>query len=262
LTSVVSYALGIKKPATQELVTAKDSPSLGLKESIHAQFTQSTPNTPDIRRSRSSSFEDDAHKEAPYNLFTRDTISIVYGMQPRAVQNMLGKKFSGTNSIKIMFPNKFTYFSPHEQIPIKIIFPLIRSDFDHCCGRKKPSVVAMVYPFSGNHFQKFYWGSSETLIPVYQKLSECILRHPNVEVMVNFASFRSVYESVTEAFEHPQIKTIAIIAEGVPENHTKSLIRKAKSKGVTLIGPATVGGIKPGAFRYNHKNNNFFSENS
>ena len=143
------------------------------------------------------------------------------------------KKIFPTNSLPKKFQTNSHYFL----------------DFDHCCGRKKPSVVAMVYPFSGNHFQKFYWGSSETLIPVYQKLSECMQRHPDVTVMVNFASFRSVYESVVEAFAHPQIKTIAIIAEGVPENHTKSLIRKAKSLGVILIGPATVGGIKPGAFR-------------
>lgn len=27
---------------------------------------------------------------------------------------------------------------------------------------------AMVFPFSGNHFQKFYFGTNETLIPVYQ----------------------------------------------------------------------------------------------
>ncbi len=43
--------------------------------------------------------------------------------------------------------------------------------------------------------------------------------------------------------------TIAIIAEGVPERRTRHLIREAGRKGVTIIGPATVGGIKPGCFR-------------
>lgn len=121
-------------------------------------------------------------------------------------------------------------------------------DFDHVCSRKKPSIVAMIYPFSGNHFQKFYWGSREILIPVYQSMGECLKKHPSVDIMINFASLRSVYSSVMEALEYSQIKTIAIIAEGVPENKTKSIIKKAHEKGVTIIGPATVGGIKPGNF--------------
>jgi succinyl-CoA synthetase alpha subunit len=37
---------------------------------------------------------------------------------------------------------------------------------------------------------------------------------------------------------------LAIIAEGVPEHRTKIINAKAKQKGVTIIGPATVGGIK------------------
>ena len=39
----------------------------------------------------------------------------------------------------------------------------------------------------------------------------------------------------------PQIRTIAIIAEGIPENLTRKLIKTADQKGVTIIGPATVG---------------------
>jgi len=40
--------------------------------------------------------------------------------------------------------------------------------FDYCCSREQPSVAGMIYPFSGNHKQKFYWGTKEVLIPVYQ----------------------------------------------------------------------------------------------
>ena len=67
--------------------------------------------------------------------------------------------------------------------------------------------------------------------------------------MVNFASLRSAYDVTLDALQFPQIKTIAIIAEGIPENMTRHLIREAKGKDVTIIGPATVGGIKPGCFR-------------
>eukprot|EP01035_Chromulina_nebulosa_P054020 gene54020-73928_t len=68
--------------------------------------------------------------------------------------------------------------------------------------------------------------------------------------MINFASFRSVFETVEDTLKYSdQIKTIAIIAEGVPESQTRLIIKHAAEKGVGLIGPATVGGIKPGCFR-------------
>jgi len=68
---------------------------------------------------------------------TPETKSIVYGMQNRAVQGML--------------------------------------DFDFMCKRKKPSVSAMVFPFGGNHFVKFYWGTEEILMPVYTTTKEALL---------------------------------------------------------------------------------------
>ncbi len=42
---------------------------------------------------------------------------------------------------------------------------------------------------------------------------------------------------------------MVIIAEGVPESQTRKIIKDAAEKGVGIIGPATVGGIKPGCFR-------------
>ena len=42
-------------------------------------------------------------------------------------------------------------------------------------------------------------------------------KHSDVDTVVNFASSRSVYTSTMELMEFPQIKSIAIIAEGVPE---------------------------------------------
>lgn len=144
-------------------------------------------------------------------LFSAGTKAIVWGMQQRAVQSML--------------------------------------DFDFVSSRKEPSVVAMVYPFSGDHKAKFYWGHKEILINVYKNMKDAMKKHPDADVMINFASLRSAYESTLETLEYRQIRTIAIIAEGIPENMTRKMIKKAKSLGVTVIGPATVGGIKPGAFK-------------
>lgn len=74
-------------------------------------------------------------------------------------------------------------------------------------------------------------------------------KHPDVDTVVNFASSRSVFQSTMELMEFPQIKSIAIIAEGVPERRAREILHVAQKKGVTIIGPATVGGIKPGAYK-------------
>ncbi|XP_055541492.1 ATP-citrate synthase isoform X2 [Wyeomyia smithii] len=144
-------------------------------------------------------------------MFTNRTKALVWGMQTRAVQSML--------------------------------------DFDFICRRDEPSVVAMVYPFTGYHKQKFYWGHKEVLIPVYSKMSEAINKHKEADVLVNFASLRSAYDSSLEVLDYPQIRTIAIIAEGIPENLTRKLNMAARAKNVSIIGPATVGGVKPGCFK-------------
>jgi len=57
---------------------------------------------------------------------------------------------------------------------------------------------------------KFYWGTDEILMPVYRSMEEAFSKHAEVSVVVNFASFRSVYDSVMEILEYSeQIKTIA-----------------------------------------------------
>ncbi|KAJ9083897.1 ATP citrate lyase subunit 1 [Entomophthora muscae] len=144
--------------------------------------------------------------------FSNKTRSFVYGMQARAVQGML--------------------------------------DFDFICQRSTPSVAAMIYPFGGNHMQKFYWGTKETMIPVYASLDEATKSFPDVDTVVNFASCRSVHPSTMDILKTaPSIRTVAIIAEGVPERRAREILWEAKKRNVLIIGPATVGGIKPGCYK-------------
>ncbi|KAJ6164729.1 ATP-citrate synthase subunit 1 [Penicillium chermesinum] len=158
-------------------------------------------------------FEPPSRVLSPLNhaLFHNKTRCFVYGMQPRAVQGML--------------------------------------DFDFICKRSTPSVAGIIYTFGGQFVSKMYWGTSETLLPVYQDVEKAIAKHPDVDTVVNFASSRSVYQSTMELMQFPQIRSIAIIAEGVPERRAREILVTAKEKGITIIGPATVGGIKPGAFK-------------
>ncbi len=146
-----------------------------------------------------------------YSLFDKNTQAFIYNMQTNAVQRML--------------------------------------DFDYASGRKTPSVAAMINPTGNDGFQKFFFGPKEILVPVYKSMKNAAARHPNVDVMINFASFRSAASSTEEAFAIPQIRTIVIIAEGVPERRMQELTIKAKKLSKVIIGPATVGGIVAGQFK-------------
>ncbi len=144
-------------------------------------------------------------------LFDKDTQSFIYNLQVNAVQRML--------------------------------------DFDYASARKTPSVAAIVNPTGSDSFQKFFFGPKEILVPIYKSLKNAANKHKNVDVMINFASFRSAASSTEEAFAVPQIRTIVIIAEGVPERRMKMLVAKAKKLNKIIIGPATVGGIVAGQFK-------------
>jgi len=146
-----------------------------------------------------------------YILFDKDTQSFIYNLQVNAVQRML--------------------------------------DFDYVSGRKIPSVAAIINATGSDSFQKFFFGPKEILVPVYKSMKVAANKHKNVDVMINFASFRSAAASTEEAFDIPQIRTVVIIAEGVPERRMKMLTDKAKKLGKVIIGPATVGGIVAGAFK-------------
>ncbi|KAF5401708.1 hypothetical protein PHET_05083 [Paragonimus heterotremus] len=161
--------------------------------------------------------------------FDASTRCIVWGLQIKAVQSML--------------------------------------DFDYASGREIPSVAALVYPFGESSQIKAYWGSKEAFFPVYKTLKEAMWKHPEARVLVNFGSLRVAYDVAMEAMSvdqnHPkpsatcngycaspaQLKCIAIIAEGIPENLTRRLICRAKERNILLIGPATVGGVKAGCFK-------------
>jgi ATP citrate (pro-S)-lyase len=154
---------------------------------------------------------DTAKKTNSNELFDRTTQSFIYNNQVAATQRML--------------------------------------DFDYAAGRQTPSVAAIINPTGSDGYAKFFFGTHEILIPMYKTLEKAAQLHPNVNVMVNFASFRSAASSTEEALALPQLRTIIIIAEGVPERRTKMLTAKAKALGKVIIGPATVGGIKAGCFK-------------
>ncbi len=60
---------------------------------------------------------------------------------------------------------------------------------------------------SGDHKQKFYWGHKEILLPVYKNMADAMKKHPDVDVLINFASLRSAFDSTMETMQYPQVKS-------------------------------------------------------
>ncbi|MCF7790912.1 MAG: hypothetical protein K9L78_01675 [Victivallales bacterium] len=144
-------------------------------------------------------------------LFTKDTQAVFWNNNKKAIQRML--------------------------------------DYDFIISRVKPSVAAIVHPTGQSSFQKFFFGNHEILIPVYLTTEEAVKNHPQAEVLINFASYRTAYNVTVDALRFDSIKTITITAEGIPERLTRLLNHKARIAGKIIIGPSTVGAIVPGSFK-------------
>uniref|UniRef100_A0A1I8F927 ATP citrate synthase n=1 Tax=Macrostomum lignano TaxID=282301 RepID=A0A1I8F927_9PLAT len=102
-------------------------------------------------------------------------------------------------------------------------------DFDFVCSRREPSVVAIAAITTRST-------TGATTRSSFLSTSKCLTQCANIpdaSVMVNFASLRSAYDSTLEALQFPQIRVIAIIAEGIPENLSRRLALRAAEKSVT-----------------------------
>ncbi|MBU0527193.1 ATP citrate synthase [Candidatus Micrarchaeota archaeon] len=142
--------------------------------------------------------------------FTKDTRALIYNFKANPVQRML--------------------------------------DFDYICKREKPSIAGLITPGStGLH--KAFFGGVEILLPIYPSIEEACKDQTDADVLINFASFRSAYDSSKKALEQDTINTVVIIAEGIPERMARELIDYSKKRNKMIIGPATVGGIQAGAFK-------------
>jgi succinyl-CoA synthetase alpha subunit len=97
-----------------------------------------------------------------YVLFDKDTKAFVYGYQTNAIQRML--------------------------------------DFDYICKRVTPSISAIINP-SRAGIHKAFWGTKEIILPMYKSISMAAKAYPEADVMVNFASHRSAFETTMEALE-------------------------------------------------------------
>ncbi len=123
-------------------------------------------------------------------------------------------------------------------------------DYDYTINRSKPSVAAIVAPTSNNKFEKFFYGADEIMVPVFRNTADAAHAYPQADILLNFASFRTAYEVSMEAIGiKGQFRMIMVTAEGIPERLARKMNQAGRDAGVVIIGPATVGGIAPGAFK-------------
>lgn len=124
MTAICAMALGkkpIPDPEAQEFSTANFLLPSGQDVGPVSTPSENNVGSP-LAQPKAKSLNDVADS-GKKQLFSNKTRAIIWGMQTRAVQSML--------------------------------------DFDFVCRRSEPSVAAIVYPFTGDHKQKFYWGHKE-----------------------------------------------------------------------------------------------------
>lgn len=122
-------------------------------------------------------------------------------------------------------------------------------DYDFLVRHTSPSIKGIVA--SGRNFARYFFGKREILIPVYPTFKR-IPKNLKIsaDILLNVSSGRRVFTSSIEAIDNlPNLKMGTVFAEGVPEKHAIDLCEYAKSKGVDLIGPASVGFLLPGKLK-------------
>lgn len=119
-------------------------------------------------------------------------------------------------------------------------------DFDYLAGKPAPSVKAVIA--TGRKYLRLFWGTNDTLIPVYSSLSEVPSTFKKqITLFINLNSGRRTMTATLEAMDAlPSLQGGTLFAENVPEKHSLEIYRKVQEKGLFIIGPASVGLLLPG----------------
>ncbi len=121
-------------------------------------------------------------------------------------------------------------------------------DFDYLSGKEVPSIAGIVT--TSSRFQKYFWGTSEILIPCFSNPQQAAESLPDVAWMFNVNSGRRALASTQSFFDaYPNSVGGHIFAEDVPELHAISLYNDYQKAGKTIVGPAGVGLLVPGALK-------------
>lgn len=88
-------------------------------------------------------------------------------------------------------------------------------------------------------------GQKVSGVPVYDTVKEALAKHSEINTSLISVPASAVQDAATEAM-FAGIKLINILAEHVPTRDAAEVVRWARIKGSTVVGPASVGIISPG----------------
>lgn len=101
-------------------------------------------------------------------------------------------------------------------------------------------VVAGVRPGKG--------GDTVLGVPVYDTVADAIRAQGDIDVSCVYTPPLTVLRAATEAME-AGIRLFHCIGEGIPIKDTAMMLETARSHRATILGPASLGMIKPGIFK-------------
>lgn len=122
-------------------------------------------------------------------------------------------------------------------------------DFDYLSDNPA-SIKAIIG--SGKNYERFFWGESEMLVPVFPTIEDLpdALRESTTGVINLLSGRRVLYSSLLALEQLPHVSVLAIFAEGVPEQHALSLRKECDRRNIIAMGPATVGLLIPGILKF------------
>ncbi len=121
-------------------------------------------------------------------------------------------------------------------------------EFCHLC-RLPFYVEAFVYPPDAGKTYDIPVGSQIVAVPIYGTLSEATAAHGSINTALVYIGPARAAAAAMEAMDNPNIKSISMITEGVPEKDAKLMIKKAKKTGKLLNGPSAIGIMSAGKAR-------------
>lgn len=121
---------------------------------------------------------------------------------------------------------------------------------EFCHLVQKPFYVdAFVYPPDAGKTADIPVGSQIVAVPIYKSLGDATKNHPEADTALIYIGPARAAQAALECMDNPNIKSISMITEGIPERDAKLLIKKAKDTGKYLNGPSAIGIMSAGKCR-------------
>jgi citrate synthase len=119
-------------------------------------------------------------------------------------------------------------------------------DYDFLVGKTSPSLKAIIQSTENRKFQKFFFGSEEVLIPIFENIPICKQNFSEIDLFINLNSGRRCYQTTLDFFgNYPDALGGHLFAEDVPEKHAIDLYKRFGEKKI-VAGPSGVGILIPG----------------